>query len=119
MIINNTGDCPEIESNHPLVDKTTGKLFKRVLIMPEDTGGQGVVMTRFTKGAKLDFHTHSGEQVLYYTRGKGMVATKEREYIVNPGTTVYIPAREVHSHGAAPGANCTHFTVFRGDSKAA
>ncbi|MFC1910773.1 cupin domain-containing protein [Chloroflexota bacterium] len=119
MIIVDVKDCPIIESKHPLVDKTAGKLHKQVLIMPEDTGGQGVVMTKFTMGGKLSFHTHSGEQILFFTKGKGMVATRDKEYIVTTGTTVYIPAGEIHSHGAAPGCNCTHFTVFRGDSKAA
>ena len=50
MIITDVKDWPVIESKHPLVDKAMGKLLKQVLIMPEDTGGQGVVMNKFVKG---------------------------------------------------------------------
>lgn len=117
MIIVNARDCPDQESTDAIVDPSKGKVSRQFLISPKDTGGPGIVVVNFSKGARLNFHTHSGEQILYFTKGRGIVATRDKEYTVTPGTAVYIPPGEIHWHGATADSECTHFAVFRGDAK--
>ncbi|OGO20154.1 MAG: hypothetical protein A2Z15_07010 [Chloroflexi bacterium RBG_16_50_11] len=90
-----------------------------MLISHKDTGGPGIVEVNFSRGARLNFHTHSGEQILYITGGKGIVATRDKEHVVRPGAVVYIPAGEPHWHGAAADSPCAQIAVYRGDSKLA
>ena len=47
-----------------------------------------------------------------------MVATEKEEQIVTPGTIVYIPANEVHSHGATKNSAFAHLSIQTpGDTK--
>ncbi|OGO23924.1 MAG: hypothetical protein A2144_07650 [Chloroflexi bacterium RBG_16_50_9] len=117
MIIANVKDVEEIESRDEIVDLSKGKVSRRMLIHHKDTGGPGIVKVHFSKGARLNFHTHTGEQILYITDGKGIVATRGKEYIVTPGMVVYIPAGEVHWHGATADSPCSQIAVYNGDSK--
>jgi quercetin dioxygenase-like cupin family protein len=63
-------------------------------------------------GAKNVFHTHTTEQVLYVTEGKGIVGTEGEEVIVEPGTMIFIPAGERHWHGATPHDSFSRFSII-------
>ncbi len=119
MIIARLKDAQEIESADEIVDKEKGRVFRQLLVDHKDTGGPGIVMVHFSPGARLRFHTHTGEQILYITDGKGIVATKSEEFIVTPGTVVYIPPGEVHWHGASADTSCSQIAVYKGESKLA
>jgi len=71
----------------------------------------------FPKGIRNKFHTHSNDQVLIVTRGKGIVATKNERKTIKVGDVAWIPAREVHWHGAAPDSAFTHISVTRAHTK--
>jgi 4-carboxymuconolactone decarboxylase len=71
----------------------------------------------FDYGVRNKFHKHTIEQVLIVTEGKGIVATEKEEFEVNPGDIVFIPAEEIHWHGAAPGFFFSHLYVMSPDSK--
>ena len=47
-------------------------------------------MVRFAAGARNKLHTHSTEQILVVTEGKGIIATKDQEHIVKPGMIAFI-----------------------------
>ena len=83
----------------------------RRLLNMKDTDGWGASLTTFGIGGRLNWHTHDSEQFLYITDGRGIVATKEREYVVTPGCMVYIPAGEVHWHGACPDSMMSHLNI--------
>src|SRR3972149_336010 len=89
----------------------------RLLNAPE-SGGTGVGLVTFPPGARLSWHTHTGEQILYITEGKGILATRDKEFVVTKGMLVFIPPGEDHWHGAADDASFTHLAVHRGLSKA-
>jgi quercetin dioxygenase-like cupin family protein len=100
-------------------DVSTMPLFYggRVTLQPgleEALGGEklGFANVKFAAGARNKFHTHTTPQVLFVTEGKGIVATREREYTVTPGTFVYIPAGEDHWHGAADDAAFAHLSII-------
>jgi 4-carboxymuconolactone decarboxylase len=71
----------------------------------------------FDKGARNKFHTHSIEQVLIITEGKGIVATDNEEIIVVPGDIVFIPANEKHWHGATKDSTFSHLYVMAPEQK--
>ncbi len=117
MIIVNVKDVKEVESTDEIVAKDTGKVIRQLLIDHNVTGGLGVVMVHFSPGARLNLHTHSGEQILFVTEGKGIVATEKEEYIVTPGAVIYIPPGEAHWHGATSDTPFSHIALYKGETK--
>jgi 4-carboxymuconolactone decarboxylase len=71
----------------------------------------------FGRGIRNKFHTHTIEQILIVTAGKGIVATDKTEITVVPGDVIFIPAGEKHWHGAAKGSTFSHLYVMSPDSK--
>ncbi len=109
MIIANSKDVGIVttdENNDQFVSQ--GPVLRQELFTAKDTGGFGALLVTFKPGARLKFHTHSFEQILYITAGKGIVATKDKEYTVTPGTIVYIAPGEAHWHGAAKDSSFAH-----------
>jgi quercetin dioxygenase-like cupin family protein len=117
MIIVNSNDVETTPSpaGDPIVAK--GPVSMKRLIDANTSGGFGVLFVTFSPGAKLNFHTHPAEQILYITDGKGIIATKDKEYTVTPGTVVFIPAGEVHWHGATKNSSFSHLALYKGESK--
>lgn len=90
-----------------------GEVSRRTLINAELSNEFMASLITFSPGAKNVFHTHTNEQVLYITEGKGIVATEKEEHIVTPGMIVFIPSGELHWHGATKDSSFSHisFTV--------
>jgi len=95
--------------NDPIVKQAP--VSGRRLLNTADTDGWAASLTTFGIGGRLDWHTHDSEQFLYITEGRGIVATKERECVVTPGCMVYIPAGEVHWHGACEDSSMSHLNI--------
>jgi len=109
MIVVNSDNVETVETRDEIVGK--GPVYRKTLIDPEDTGGFGVLLVTFSPGARLNFHTHTYEQILYVTEGKGIVATRDKEQVVTPGTGVFIPPGEVHWHGATEDSSFSHIAI--------
>ena len=109
MIIVNSDNIEAVETRDEIVGK--GPVNRKSLIDAKDTGGFGILLVTFSPGARLNFHTHTYEQILYVTEGKGIVATKEKEEIITPGSTVFIPPGEVHWHGATDDSSMSHIAI--------
>jgi quercetin dioxygenase-like cupin family protein len=71
-----------------------------------------VAVVNFSQGAVNVFHTHTFDQILVITEGKGIVATKDKEITVTPGTIVVIPAGELHWHGATKDSAFSHVAIM-------
>ena len=55
----------------------------------------------FAKGARTFWHVHSGEQVLYFLKGRGRVQIRGiRALDATEGDVAHIPAGTEHWHGA-------------------
>lgn len=70
-----------------------------------------VTYVHFPEGVRNKFHTHSNEQILIVTEGRGMVATEDEEIEIGVGDVVLIEAGEKHRHGAIPGSSMTHVAI--------
>jgi len=91
---------------------------QRQNLLEKGTAGLVVAMVTFDPGAGNRMHAHTGEQVLVVTEGKGVVATETGDQIVTVGTIVYIPANEMHSHGATKDSAFAHLSIQTpGDTK--
>ena len=71
----------------------------------------------FGHGVRNKFHSHSIEQVLIVTEGKGLVSTEKEEITVGPGDVVFIAAGEKHWHGSAKDSTFSHLYVMAPDQK--
>jgi 4-carboxymuconolactone decarboxylase len=71
-----------------------------------------ILEVTFAQGARTKLHAHATDQVLLITSGDGLVGTRSERFEVEAGDVVFIPAGEPHFHGAAPGADMTHFSVL-------
>jgi quercetin dioxygenase-like cupin family protein len=115
LIVHSEGlKLPE-SKNDVMVDK--GPVFRSLLVDGKITGGYSIAIVTFSPGAKLKWHTHDSEQIIYVTEGKGMLATQKDQYVVTPGMIVVIPAGEVHYHGATEDSSFTHIAFYTGKSE--
>jgi len=76
-----------------------------------------VAYIHFPAGVRNKFHSHSCDQVLIVTEGKGFVATEDREEALAVGDVALVPAGEKHRHGAVAGSNMTHISITAAGSK--
>jgi quercetin dioxygenase-like cupin family protein len=104
-------------------EEMTGGIFTGTIRMTPlinaDTGAEHLksALVYFPAGVRNKFHHHTQEQILYVTKGKGVVATKDDEYVVEPRDIVVIPAGEEHWHGATDDTDFEHLYVVPLNSK--
>lgn len=97
----------ELES-HPLF---TGPVSIQWLLTDEAAKQLGMLMVRFAKGVRNKFHSHSTDQVLFVTSGKGIVATEKEQIEIGAGDVIHIPAGEKHWHGASEDSAMSHLAI--------
>jgi 4-carboxymuconolactone decarboxylase len=95
----------------------TGPVEMQSFVGPDLSHRFLIKQVNFGRGARNKFHTHTIEQVLIVTAGKGIVATDSQEITVVPGDIIFIPAGEKHWHGAAKGSTFSHLYVMSPDSQ--
>jgi quercetin dioxygenase-like cupin family protein len=117
MIIANIENMEAVETRDEIVGK--GPVHRKTLIDTKDTGGFGVLLVTFGPGARLNFHAHTYEQILYVIEGKGIVATRDKEATVKPGDCIFIAPGEVHWHGAAKDSSFSHLAIQKAGIKLA
>ena len=76
-----------------------------------------VAMVTFGKGVRNKLHTHTSDQVLIVTSGKGLVATEKEQRDVTVGDVVFFPTGEKHWHGAAKDSEFAHIFVYMAGTK--
>ena len=65
----------------------------------------------FDTGVRNKFHTHSTDQILIVTAGKGYVVNENDTLEVAVGDIVFIPQGEVHWHGAQEESSFAHISL--------
>jgi quercetin dioxygenase-like cupin family protein len=95
----------------------TGSVTMQQIIGTDLSKNFSIRQVNFSPGVRNKFHSHSGEQILIVTEGRGIVATDKGEITVSPGDVIFFPAGEKHWHGAAKGSTFSHIYVQSPDSK--
>ena len=90
-------------------DNFVGEVHVQPLVRPDE--GIDIVVVRFSAGARTYLHTHEAPQVLHCIQGHGILATETERNQVGPGDVVYIPAGEVHWHGATADSAFVHVSI--------
>ena len=88
----------------------TGSDVTRQVLVPESKE-YDVNVVNFGRGVRNKFHSHDYEQILIVTSGKGIIATEKEETVITKGDVVFIPADEIHWHGAAPDSEFSHIYI--------
>jgi quercetin dioxygenase-like cupin family protein len=86
-----------------------GKVRVQVVVTPEE--GIDIVLVRFSPGARTYLHTHAAPQVLHCVEGRGILATRSEQNLVEPGDVVHVPAGEEHWHGATKDSHFVHLSI--------
>lgn len=96
---------------------TGGAVTSQQLITTDMSKNFTLSQVNFGQGARNKFHTHTSDQVLIVTAGRGIVATDKEQVTVGVGDVIHIPAGEKHWHGATPNSSFSHIYVTAVDNQ--
>jgi len=84
-----------------------------VKVQPVVSAAEGIdiIVVRFSAWARTYLHSHAAPQVLHCIEGRGILATENERTDVGPGDIVYVPAGEMHWHGAANDGDFVHLSI--------
>src|SRR5438045_3636160 len=92
----------------------SGEVLADPVIAP--TGGLLVNHVFFGPGARTDWHSHSGGQILYVTSGQGRAYSRDGQGgTIRAGDVVHFQPGEESWHGADPGTYLVHLAVALGE----
>jgi quercetin dioxygenase-like cupin family protein len=107
---NNKAIFPKGESADPRY--FTGKAWVKNLVPNDDTFHTVISNVVFEQGARNNWHTHPGGQILIATEGKGYYQEKGKPIqLLNTGDVVRIAPDIEHWHGASPDSEFTHIAI--------
>ena len=93
-------------------DYFTGTTWVQLLVPNDDIFNCQIGNLVFEPGARNNWHTHPGGQILIATEGIGYYQEKGKPIqLLKKGDVVKILPGVVHWHGAAPGSEFTHIAV--------
>ncbi len=93
-------------------DYFTGTAWVKNLVPSDDTFNTVIGNVVFEPGARNNWHTHPGGQILIVTEGTGYYQEKGKPIqVLHEGDVVKILPDLVHWHGASPDSEFTHIAV--------
>jgi len=113
----NTNAAQNSTSIFPLGNKApaeyfTGTAWVQTLLPNDDTLTTVISNVVFEPGARNNWHTHPGGQILIVTDGVGYYQEKGKPVqLIRKGEVVNIPPGIVHWHGASPDHEFTHIAI--------
>ncbi|HEY5825324.1 MAG TPA: cupin domain-containing protein [Cyclobacteriaceae bacterium] len=94
------------------VDYFTGMAWVKLLVPNDPILHCQIGNVVFEPGARNNWHTHSGGQILIVTDGIGYYQEKGKSIqVIRKGDVVTIAPDVVHWHGASPDSEMTHLAV--------
>jgi quercetin dioxygenase-like cupin family protein len=100
---------PESASRPGESEYFLGEVQVQPIVGSED--GLDIILVRFSAGARTYLHTHAVPQVLHCVEGRGILATRSEQNLVEPGDVVHVPAGEEHWHGAVADSHFVHLSI--------
>lgn len=99
-------------------DYFTGNTWLTMLVTNRETFDLTIGNVLFEPGARNNWHSHPGGQILIGIKGKGYYQEKGKPIqVVNAGDVVEIFPDVVHWHGAAPDSEFEHIAISSQQSK--
>ena len=90
----------------------TGNIWLSELNVGDSTFDPSIAMATYDAGAKLDWHTHPGGQVLLITEGTGYYQERGRmARVVHKGDVIKCAPGLEHWHGASPKSSFAYIAV--------
>ena len=114
MKVIKTNQVPKKELVHQLFN---GPVTYQGLVTRGMSKDFNIIVIGFGKGIRNKFHTHTNDQELIVTSGKGIVATEAEQQVVEVGDVIHIPAGEKHWHGATKDSDFSHIAIEPVDTK--
>ena len=114
MKIMRPSEIPAIEETRPLF---TGVIARQTLVADEVGQSFTSAIVNFPVGVRTKLHTHTGDQILIISAGKGIVATEQEESSVLPGDIVFFAAGEKQWHGASKDSDASYMYVLSAGSE--
>ena len=108
MKIIKPAEVPAQPATSPLF---TGEVSRQPILTPEMSQNFNLGIVNFPAGVRNKMHTHSSDQVLFVTVGKGIIATETEEKEITVGDIVHITAEEKHWHGATHDSAFSHIAL--------
>lgn len=97
---------------NPYSQYFTGTTHLNRLVAKDEVFNSSIGNVTFEKGARTNWHKHSGGQILLVTAGEGRYQEKGKEIqILKAGDVVKIPPNAEHWHGAAPDSEFAHISI--------
>ena len=90
----------------------TGSAWIKLLVPNDAVLNCQLANVFFEPGARNNWHTHPGGQILVATNGLGYYQEKGKAIqLLHPGDVVSIAPGTVHWHGASPDSEFTHIAI--------
>ncbi len=90
----------------------TGQTYLYRLSANDPVWNSSIANVTFEPGARTNWHTHDGGQILLVLAGEGRYQEREKPIqIIKKGDVVRIPPNIEHWHGAAPDSWMTHISI--------
>ncbi len=90
----------------------TGIVWVNMLVTPQDQLDGSIGSVTFEPGARSNWHSHAGGQVLLVTEGKGLYQEKGSPVrMIKKGEVIVCPPNKEHWHGATPKKKLTHIAI--------
>lgn len=95
----------------------TGAVWVDMVVTDAATYDTRAGNVTFEPGARTDWHSHPGGQILFVTGGSGYHQLRgEPVHLIRKGDVVKVPPGVAHWHGALPESELTHMAVVTNDS---
>lgn len=99
-------------------DYFTGKAWVKMLVPNDPVLNTAVGNVVFEAGARNNWHTHPGGQILIVTKGTGYYQEEGKPIqLLKEGDVVNIQPELKHWHGAAPDNEFTHIAISTNTQK--
>lgn len=90
----------------------TGQTYLNMLVTNDKTWNSAIGNVTFKKGARTNWHKHTGGQILLVTAGEGRYCERGGEIrVLKAGDVVKIAPNIEHWHGAAPDSDFAHISI--------
>ncbi|QRR00130.1 cupin domain-containing protein [Dyadobacter sandarakinus] len=89
-----------------------GNVWLKELSAPDSVFSYGTAVAIFDPGARLDWHSHPGGQILIFTEGKGYYQEKGKpKQTMKPGDVIKCLPGVEHWHGATAESGVTYIAT--------